>query len=322
MDDHLGGTAAGLNGVVGPTSSRELVVLGTASQVPTRHRNHVGAVLRWEDEAILFDPGEGTQRQLLLAGVSAPSITRVCLTHLHGDHSLGLPGVFQRMALDGVSRPIDLHFPAGGAQYVERLLGAVPGGMGVDVRLRPVTGDGVVAEGARFALLAGALEHRIETYGYRLQEPDDRRMLPERLAEAGVEGPAIGILQRNGELLLDGRRLLVEDFSVPRRGQAVAYVMDTRWCEGAVALARDADLLACEATFLERDADLAHRYQHLTAAQAGRLAATAGARKLVLLHFSQRYTDGDAFAEEASREFADVVAASDLDRIPVPRRAP
>jgi ribonuclease Z len=97
-------------------SVRELVVLGTSAQVPTRTRAHHGALLRWDDEAILFDPGEGTQRQLSLAGVSPSSITRICLTHLHGDHCLGLPGVLQRLALDDLERPVHLYFPASGLE--------------------------------------------------------------------------------------------------------------------------------------------------------------------------------------------------------------
>src|SRR5918997_517613 len=105
-------------------SARELVVLGTASQVPTRYRNHNGYFLRWDGEGVLFDPGEGTQRQLLLAGIPSGSITRICITHLHGDHCLGLPGVIQRMVLDRVTHPIDVYFPASGRPYIDRLRSA------------------------------------------------------------------------------------------------------------------------------------------------------------------------------------------------------
>src|SRR5919198_5227414 len=101
--------------------ARELVVLGTASQAPTRQRNHNGYLLRWDAEGILFDPGEGTQRQLILAGVAPSAITRICITHFHGDHCLGLPGVVQRLALDGVAHPVDVYFPASGLEYFERL---------------------------------------------------------------------------------------------------------------------------------------------------------------------------------------------------------
>src|SRR5215213_2824702 len=102
-------------------ASRELVVLGTAAQAPTRDRNHNGYVLRWDGRAILFDPGEGTQRQLLHAGVPSSSITDICITHFHGDHCLGLPGVLARFALDQRQHPVDVHYPASGAEFLDRL---------------------------------------------------------------------------------------------------------------------------------------------------------------------------------------------------------
>ncbi len=102
-------------------SARELVVLGTASQVPTRHRNHNGYLLRWDAEGLLFDPGEGTQRQMLFAGVASSAITRICLTHFHGDHCLGVPGVVQRLSLDRVAHPVHAHYPASGAHWFARL---------------------------------------------------------------------------------------------------------------------------------------------------------------------------------------------------------
>jgi ribonuclease Z len=116
---------------------RELVVLGTASQVPTRDRNHNGYLLRWDREGVLFDPGEGTQRQLTHAGVAVSTIRRVCITHAHGDHCLGLPGVLQRLSLDGIERPVDVHFPAEAATTIERLRSATPYEDVTPVRLRP-----------------------------------------------------------------------------------------------------------------------------------------------------------------------------------------
>ena len=300
-------------------SDRQLVVLGTASQVPTRHRNHNGYFLRWDDEGLLFDPGEGTQRQFTLAGVSPAAVTRICLTHFHGDHCLGLPGMLMRVAIDGGGLPIDVHYPAGGHEHLEHLRRSSVGQEQIPVRAWPTAGRTAVDCG-RFTLRSVPLRHRVETLGWRVEEPDGRRMLPERLAELGVTGPDIGRLQRDGRLELDGRTVAIEEVSVPRRGQSVAVVMDTAWCEGALELADGVDLLVCESTFLDRDADLAERYLHLTARQAARLAARAGARRLVLTHFSRRYADVAEFAAEASEEFGDVVVAADLDRVDVPRR--
>jgi ribonuclease Z len=302
--------------------ARELVVLGTASQAPTRHRNHNGYLLRWDAEGLLFDPGEGTQRQLLLAGVASSAITRICVTHFHGDHCLGLPGVLQRLSLDQVSHPVDVCYPASGQAFYDRLRRCALYNDTVEVRPHPVHEEGVVDPGPEpFALVAGRLDHRADTFGWRVVEPDGRRMLPSRLDEAGITGPDVGRLQREGSLVTaDGRVVTVEQMSEPRPGQVFAFVMDTRLCDGARALAAGADLLVCESTFLERDADLAAAYGHLTAAQAARLAVEAGARRLVLTHFSQRYPDDAVFAAEAGEIFPDVVVVRDLDRVPVPPR--
>ncbi|ONK14444.1 ribonuclease Z [Streptomyces sp. MP131-18] len=299
-------------------TARELVVLGTASQVPTRHRNHNGYVLRWDAETILFDPGEGTQRQLLLAGIGATALTRICVTHFHGDHSLGLAGVFQRISLDRVPHPVTAHYPAGGQEFFDRLRYATAYHDTAQILPRPVTGPGVLERTAEFTLTARGLSHPVETFGYRLTEPDGRRVLPERLAAHGIEGPDVGRLLRAGTL----RGVTADDVTAPRPGQSFAFVMDTRLCDGVFALADGCDLLVIESTFLDRDAALAREYGHLTAGQAGRVAAECGVRHLVLTHFSQRYQDPADFAAEArAAGFAGTLTvAEDLMRVPVPRR--
>ncbi|MFJ6214638.1 ribonuclease Z [Streptomyces sp. NPDC092296] len=305
-------------------SHRELVVLGTASQVPTRHRNHNGYLLRWDGEGLLFDPGEGTQRQMLHAGVSATAVTRICVTHFHGDHCLGLAGVVQRLNLDRVPHPVDCYFPASGSHFFDRLRHASAFHETVELRPRPIAEPGpLAAPGSPFTLEAARLSHPVESFGYRLVEPDGRRMLPERLAALGIAGPDVGRLQREGRLTLpDGRTVGLPEVSEARPGQRFAFVMDTRRCEGVAALADGADLLVIEATFLTADAALAEEYGHLTAAQAARAAAEAGVRTLVLTHFSQRYPDLDAHLTEARAHFdGEIVLATDLAHIPAPPRS-
>ncbi|WP_410671245.1 ribonuclease Z [Amycolatopsis sp. cmx-4-68] len=297
-------------------STRELVVLGTASQVPTRHRNQNGYLLRWDGEGLLFDPGEGTQRQMLRAGVAATDVTRICITHFHGDHSLGLPGVIQRLSLDAVKHPVHAHFPASGAHYFERLRHATSFYEQADLREHPIAADGVLATG-KATLEARRLSHPVEAFGYRLVEPDGRTMLPERLEAHGIEGPDVGRLQREGRL----GNVSLDDVSVPRRGQRFAFVMDTRLCDAVYALAEDADTLVIESTFLAEDTSLAKDFGHLTAQQAARVAAESGVRQLVLTHFSQRYPDPARFLDEAKAEFdGEIVVAEDLERVQVPKR--
>ncbi|WP_329007344.1 ribonuclease Z [Micromonospora rifamycinica] len=302
-------------------SMREVVVLGTASQTPTRLRNHNGYLLRWDDEVILFDPGEGSQRQLLHTGVTATDLTRICVTHFHGDHCLGLPGTIQRLSLDRVPHPVAVHFPAGGAEYFARLRHASSFHETAELAVEPITADG-----QRIALGVGTLEarrlrHPIETYGYRLVEPDGSRVLPERLSAYGIGGPAVGELLRVGHLDVGGRRVTRDEVSVVRPGQRFAFVMDTGLCDGVYALAEHADLLVIESTFLASEAALAAEVGHLTAGQAARVATESGVRTLVLTHFSQRYADPRRFHDEAREHFTgELVVAEDLTVVPVPPR--
>lgn len=296
------------------------MVLGTASQVPTRLRNHNGYLLRWDREGILFDPGEGTQRQFTFAGVSPSRITRVCLTHLHGDHCLGLPGVLQRLALDGAVDELPIHFPSSGLPYVERLCEASIGRR-LPVVLHPMPpGGGIAVDGPPLRITARPLDHRVDALGWRVEEPDGYRFVIERLAAHGISGPRVGELERAGSIDVGGTRVTLDMVTEPRRGTAFAFVMDTRPCDAAVELAERVDLLVCEATFLERDTDLAQHYAHMTARQAAVIAREAGARRLVLTHFSSRYPDLDEHLAEATEIFPDVVVADDLTTIAFPTR--
>ncbi|MFI6294306.1 ribonuclease Z [Nonomuraea sp. NPDC050790] len=297
-------------------SSRELVVLGTSSAVPTRHRNHNGYVLRWDGQGYLFDPGEGSQRQLLHAGLSSNRLHWICVTHFHGDHCLGVPGIVQRIARDGVQHEVKAVYPASGQQYWNRLRHAAVFTDTTVITEHPVSGESAALP----PLTARRLSHPVESYGYRLQEPDGRRMLPDRLRRHGITGPAVRTLQQEG--VLNG--VTLEMCSEPRKGQSAAFIMDTRLCDNVFALADRVDLLVIESTFLAAESALAREYGHLTAQEAALVAKESGVRRLVLTHFSERYgLDAEpAFLEEARAVFdGDVVVARDLMTVPVPSRA-
>jgi ribonuclease Z len=289
--------------------------------VASRERNQNGYFLRWDSEGFLFDPGEGTQRQMLYAGVAAGAITRLCVTHFHGDHCLGVPGVIQRLSLDNVQHPVHVHYPQSGQEYFTRLRYAASYFERATVLEEPIEEDGLLSVGSFGQLWARRLEHPVESFGYQLIEPDGRRMLPDRLAEYGVVGPAVSRLQQAGALEVDGRMVTIDEVSEPRPGQRFAFVMDTRLCEGVFQLADQADLLVIESTYLSSERTLATNFGHLTARQAARVAQECGVRKLVLTHFSQRYTDPSAFHQEAAEEFSgEIVVAADLSRVSVPSR--
>jgi ribonuclease Z len=289
-------------------SMRDLVVLGSASAVPTRHRNHNGYFLRWDGHGFLFDPGEGTQRQMTMAGIAASDLTWLCVTHFHGDHCLGVPGIVQRIARDQVDHPVDAVFPA--SPYWERLRNASSFHDVAKIREHPLTEEVVRLEAGDLTVTARRLDHGIDAYGYRLAEPDGRTMLPDKLREHGIRGPRVREL--SGALLAE--------CSVARPGQKVAFVMDTRLCDAVFELADGVDLLVIESTFLDADERLATAHGHLTAGQAGRVAREAGVRRLVLTHISERYSaeDEQRFLDQAG--FDDQVLVHDFDRIAVPPR--
>jgi ribonuclease Z len=233
--------------------------------------------------------------------------------------------VLQRLSLDRVAHPVEVIYPASGQAYFERLRQASIYVDVVQIVPRPLdvaAGEAEIAigESGDERLLGRALVHSVDCIGYRLQEADGRRMLPEELERAGVRGPLVGELLRRGSIEMGGRIVRLEEVSEHRAGQSFAFVMDTRPCPAAGDLARGTDLLVCEATYLAAEAQEAREHFHMTAVQAAELGRAAGARRLVLTHFSQRYDDLEAFRSETAALHPDVVVGRDLDRIPVPRR--
>ena len=295
----------------------ELAVLGTAAQSPTATRNHGAYLLRWDREVVLVDPGEGAQRQLVLARQSPARLTRVCITHFHGDHCLGLPGVLQANGLASRTNRISLHYEPSQRSYVDHLLASTCVDFDLRVDHEPID-VGESRDIGEFAVSAHRLDHGEPTVAWRLDGGVHQHLVPERLDEVGITGAAIAELQDAGELRVGDRVVTVEELSEPRQRPVVAFVMDTRPCAGAFEAARDADLLVCEATYVSDDADIAESHHHMTARQAGGLARDAGVGLLVLTHYSARYPDEQVLAADAAEVFPDVIAARDLQHITIP----
>lgn len=302
-------------------SLREMVVLGSSSQVPTRHRNHNGYLLLWDGKGILFDPGEGTQRQMTRYGVRAHQIHRIAITHFHGDHCLGLPGILQRISLDGVPHRVHVHYPHSGDVYFRRLRRASIYVDKADIAAVPQESDGLAGTDDGWTLHTARLDHGgVDAMGFRLQEAPRWKVDPEAARARGVEGRAIGELLRQGELVLPDGTVRIEDVASHVDGQSVAFLMDTRPCPNAHTLAKGVDLLVVESTYLASETREAHDHAHMTAEQAGRMGARAGAGKVLLTHFSQRYPLNAPFAQEAGQHHPDVVAAVDGLRVPIGKR--
>ncbi|HEY0429623.1 MAG TPA: ribonuclease Z [Pyrinomonadaceae bacterium] len=301
-------------------SARRFIALGTASQVPTRERNHNGYFLRWDAEGFLFDPGEGTQRQMIFADVSASAVTKIFITHFHGDHCLGLAGVWQRLSLDRVPQTVQIFYPASGEKYLENLANSSIYYNVASIEKVPISEEGVVFQGEDYTIEAQKLDHVVESYGYRVEENDSVSLLREKLEEFEIRGKDVGKLKTEGSIKIGDKTILLEECSTKKKGQSFAFVMDTRLCRNAYRLAKDVDLLVCESTYLSTETVEAISRGHLTAAQAAVVARDSGANLLVLTHFSQRYQNIEDFTQEAREIFPNAVAVRDGDFVDVPKR--
>jgi len=300
-------------------STRDLTILGSGSQVPTRHRNHNGYLIRFDGEGLLIDPGEGTQRQFTYAGMTPSTVTRILITHFHGDHCLGLAGMFQRLSLDGITHPLHLYYPASGRHFVDRMRGASIYHDRLEVVHHPIEAgaEGVIDTCDGFSIEGAWVDHPVPTLGYRIVEPDGRRFDKAALDELELDGPLVGELLRTGRIEWRGSTLKYEDVSTHHKGMKLAIVLDTRPCSAAIKLARDVDWLIIESTFEEEQAEKAIEYGHMTAREAAQLAKDAGARQIVLTHFSQRYLDCSKLRAQAEAVFGPVHMAEDLMQLPL-----
>lgn len=292
-------------------SVRDLVILGSSSQQPTRARNHGAYLIRWNDEGFLFDPGEGTQRQFIFANVAPPCVTHIFVSHFHGDHCLGLGSMLMRLNLDKVTHPIHCYYPASGKMYFDRLRYGTIYHETITVIEHPIENEGVIEDNGRFKIEAYRLEHGVENFGFRITEADKLKFDKEKLKEAKIFGPNVRLLESEGKLMIEGKEVFLEDVSWIQKGKVVAVISDTRYCNNLLRVAQGATLLLCESTYLEEHKHLAKSHFHLTAKEAATIAKEAGVEILVLTHFSARYLHASDFAEEAAPIFSNVIAAKD-----------
>ena len=300
----------------------ELVFLGTGASMPSAERGLPALMVSCGGRRVLVDCGEGTQRQILRAGLGFRRLERVLLTHRHLDHVLGLGGLIATLGLLRTGGALSIHGGRATLAFVERYLRALwPEGT-APIDIDPIALEpGVAIEEEDFGIVCFPLSHRgVESFGFRFEAPARRHLLPDRLAAMGVpEGPVRAALARGEPVrLADGRTIeAAAVLGPPQPGASLVVVGDVDETRSLVEPVRGADALVIEATFLEADAALAAAYGHLTAAQAGRLAAEAGVGMLYLTHLSGRY-DSEAVAAEAHRYFPRVRAAVDFDKFRVP----
>jgi ribonuclease Z len=300
-------------------STRDIVILGCSSQQPTRFRNHGAYLIRWNDEGFLIDPGEGTQRQFIFADIAPPTVTRIFISHFHGDHCLGLGSMLMRLNLDKVIHPIHCYYPASGKKNFDRLRYGCIYRDQITVIEHPISKPGIIEQGPPFTIEAAFLEHGIDNLGYRFTEAPTLKFDAHKLKAFGIQGPLVRTLELQGAITIDDKTVRLDQVAHLRPGDTIAYIIDTRPCPAALHLARNAKVLICESTYLEEQRDLAHEYLHMTAKQAATLAKEANAQQLILTHFSARYRDPEVLGEEAKTIFPNTHVAADLKRFPFTR---
>ena len=295
----------------------DVLFVGTAGSAPTVRRGLPATLLRRGGERLLFDCGEGTQRQLIRS-VGLVAIDDVFITHFHADHVLGLPGMLKTYGLQGRQRPLTVHGPRGLERLFEALRPLV-GRTPYEVCVSEVEpGDELPRDG--YALAAFAVEHGVRALGWALVEEERPGVFDPGRAEAlGVPfGPDFGLLQRGQPVKVAGGEVHPDQvMGDARDGRKVVFTGDTAVCEMTAAVAHEADLLVHEATFLEEEAERARATGHSTADGAARLAARAGVKMLALTHVSSRHTAG-AIRDEARATFDATIVPRDFDRVLVP----
>lgn len=307
----------------------DLYFLGTNAGVPTLQRNVTSVTLRLLEERRsiwMFDCGEGTQHQVLSSPIRLGKLEKLFITHLHGDHLFGLPGLLSSRGYQGGTAPLTVYGPPGLKAYLEISLAVSQSRIPYKIEIVEHTG-GIIFEDDGFKVEAALLEHRIDSYGYRVTEKDSPGSLnTELLKSYGLKpGPIYGKLKKGEDVVTDeGVRICAADVvREPKRGRIVTILGDTRPCSGALELSLNADLVVHEATFAHDLADMAYQYHHSTARQVAELAKEAKAGQLLLTHFSSRYSSHEELIpllEEAELIFPETLLAEEFNAYPVPRR--
>lgn len=304
----------------------EVLFLGTGAGVPAKHRNVTSIALKLLSEigtVWLFDCGEGTQHQILHTTLKPRKVDRIFITHLHGDHIYGLPGFLASRSFQGGESKVTIYGPKGIKEFVKTSLSISKTVLKYPLEFVDVE-EGTVLENERFTVTAKLLEHGVPSYGYRIVEKDlPGSLLVDKLKEAGIPPGPVYKRIKNGETvtLEDGRVIDGRQFiGPPQKGRVVTILGDTRICENALYLAKEADLLIHEATFSHEAADMAHEYYHSTTLQAAEVAKKANAKRLYMTHISSRYErdSWEMLVREARSIFPGAMLAEDFLEVNIP----
>jgi ribonuclease Z len=295
----------------------ELVFLGTGSAIPTANRNHSAFLLKYKSENILIDCGEGTQRQFRKAKLNPCSVTKILVTHWHGDHVLGLPGLLKTLSLSNYSKKLEIYGPKGSRKYmyeISRLFG-------LDMSFVVVheVHPGKFFDNGDFEINAEMMEHGTPCNAYSFVLKDKLRIDKKRLQKLKIKsGPHMSDIQKGKDITLDGKKYRAKDVTYLQKGKKISFVMDTRVNNRIGRFVKNSNVMVIESSFSEELKEKAEEYNHMTATQAAKIAKKYSVDKLYLTHVSERYAkDLNDIVKEAKKNFKNSMLAEDLMRIEV-----
>jgi len=290
----------------------KVTFLGTGSTMPTEKRNHTGILVSFANENILVDPGEGTQRQFLLAKIPLPKITKILITHWHGDHILGLPGILQTLAMLDYQKTLQIYGPRGSFRFmkaIEDLMIKIK----INIEVKEVTNE--ILDFKTFQIETKSMDHDSPCNAYSISIKDKIRLDKKKLKKMKIpNSPLLGQLTKGKDIILDGKTIKAKSLIYKEEGKKITIVMDTALNDNAIGLASDSDILISESTFSKEEQEKAKEYKHLTSLDAATIAKKSKSQKLILTHLSQRYEFNPTIIEkEAKKIFKNVKLAKDFD---------
>jgi ribonuclease Z len=301
--------------------------LGTGSAIPTERRNHPAVLMRYKDEVMLFDCGEGTQRQFRKAKLNPCRVTRIFITHWHGDHVLGLPGLLQTLNLNGYNGELIIYGPRGSKADFKSMLSPHLGfywnvsrqaGNKFDIVVKEVD-EGTFLELEDFFVEAVHVDHGCPALAYSITFKEKKRLDKEKLEKLKIpNSPLIGELAKGKVVEIGGKKIDGKKMVYVEPQRKITFLMDTRYTDSAVKLSKESDLLISEATHSAEEQEIAREHGHLTSVDAATIAKKAKVKRLILMHLSQRYDMiPKVILEEAKKVFKDVSVVEDFDEVSI-----